>query len=160
MEILKKAWIVIPHWYDGAECGDIDPVYADTAPKAKYQLYLDMDSSCHNHDEFWLYKAHRLREMDLLSQPRHALCHLITTNQIELMAHCYGMDGKEPGYRNYFHSDLDNEWEDLCRKNMAKRRTMGDNWSCDYNYSLTELGINVVKSTRPIPREYYIKEQQ
>ncbi len=153
--IMEKAYKVIPHWandypYRDGKC---DPVYAETASKARYQAYRNLDIE----DDEWIkYRVLRWKEKDLFPPKLHPMVKNISKSELQKIIHTYAADSYDPGYRNYYNGSIENT--ELC--NLVEKGIMIRNDSRDSMLSkgstyfhLTELGTKIAMSTREVLRE-------
>jgi len=159
-EKFKKAYIVIPEW-----CDDQDPekyklqdsrhaIYAKTPSKARYQQYLHIEGD--TIEEMQKYRVLRWKEKDLFPPVLHDSLECLNKEQISKMKHTYGVESHNPGYRNYYCCQWDDEdFKVLLALDMAERNTKHDknlHEGSTYFY-LTDFGIEVIMSTRERLRE-------
>lgn len=160
MKQFKKAYIVIPHWSDTQNPivwklqHGCNAIYAESASKAKYKQYLNIEDQ---ENEFYKYRALRWKEKDLFPPVLHPQIKDLTKSELNKMIHtCAADHDTDPGYRNYYNGSIDDkDLNHLCEIQLMGRNTNNDhilNKGSTYFY-LTEIGLRVANSTRPILRE-------
>jgi len=159
-EKFKKAYIVIPDW-----CDEQDPkdwkmqasrhaIYAETASKARYQQYLNIEGD--SVEAMMAYRALRWKEKDLFPPVLHDSLECLNESQIKKMKHTYGVESREPGNRNYYNCPWDDEdFKTLLALDMAIRNPRRDENLTEGStyFHLTDFGIEVIMSTRERLRE-------
>lgn len=149
---MKKAFLVIPHWADDKSISwgkaNSSPTYAESAGKAKYQKFLDMDFL--DEDEWFKYRSLRWPEMDLFPPEEHELIKELSESMIRKMIHTCGADRKNSDRNCYNGSIDDKDFNFLIKKGLAERSTNRDHMlheGTTYFY-LTDLGLKVARSTQ------------
>ena len=155
MNKIKKAYRVIPHWAPESEYskGKSDPIYAETASKAKYQAYRHMD---YDDEEWFKNRVLRWKEKDLFPPKLHPRIKYLSKSELQKIIHTYGADSYSPGFRNYYNGSIDDlELCGLVIKGIMERNNSRDSILSKGTtyYHLTDLGINIAMSTREILRE-------
>lgn len=155
---MKKAFLVIPHWADDTSASwgkrNSSPTYAETAGKAKYQKFLDMD--IFDNDDWFKYRSLRWPEMDLFPPVLDTILKEISAAALDKLRHTYGVDSREPGHRNYYNGAVDDpDFKILIQKNLAVRDASRDHMlhKGSTYFHLTEKGIKAAMSTREKIRE-------
>lgn len=125
-------------------------VYAETPAKARMKAIYEWDLD----DIKWGIvnsRVRRFKENDLMQNTPHELVSKLSQEQIHKALHAIGVDKacRNP-YRNRYVSDTDEDFEylislGLAEKNGMNKEVFEDQWM----YHLTELGIDVVLSTKP-----------
>lgn len=131
-------------------------VYATTPGKAKYQTHLDLEWG--EPKMMLTFRAKRYPELDLLENTPHFLTEKLTEKQLGKMKHALGLTNRRESYRNRYVTQYDKDWEDLIAMGLAEksdRNVMRDNV-----YWVSDLGIEVVKSTLPILRTTFNKKHE
>lgn len=140
---IRKAWHVWPTWSDA---GRRDIVYAPTASKARYSLFLSLNDSTRITDIL----ARRAKNLDVILPPRDPICNTLPAQAISAMQHCYGISSHNPykaGYRNYYCTRPDDAaMAELKKLGLAEIFSSMPN-SGNVMFQLTERGIQVALST-------------
>lgn len=130
-------------------------INADTPSAAKYKFIREWCSDLYRKDRVKVMlslKVRRNKYGDLFSVEPHPVIAELSKNQIDRMKHCWGFDTERPGYRNYYNCKTEPEWEDLVSRGIATKQNMNDGETYVY-YSLTKLGIDVLRSLKPMLKE-------
>jgi hypothetical protein len=149
----QKAYLVIPHWAEEQSVEWVkrnsSPTYAESAGKAKYQKFLDMDFLAN--DDWFRYRALRWPEMDLFPAKRSHRLDGLTDSAIQKMSHTCAAQSSSPGYRNYYNGKIgDEDFTSLMARGLAyrnKERDMNLSKGTTY-YHLTDDGIKAVMTLR------------
>lgn len=158
-EKFKKAYIVIPDWSDEQNV-DVwkaqDPnsaTYAESQGKARYDFAMHIE---YYESDWYKFRALRWKEKDLFPPVLHDSLECLNKEQISKMKHTYGVESNNPGNRNYYNCQWDDEdFKVLLAFDMAIRNTSCDNRLTKGTtyFHLTDFGIEVIMSTRERLRE-------
>lgn len=97
-------------------------------------------------------RCKRAKDYDLVENPNPSdWIAKLTPSTIDKMCHAIGHDYKKEPYRNRYVVNHDEEWEYLIQNDLAVKRM-----HLEMNvYHLTDKGIQVILSSKPIFRQQY-----
>lgn len=126
-----------------------ETIYASTAGKARYAFFRETER-----DKEWFakIKVRRAKHLDLLVNEPHPMAETIEAKRLDMMKHAWGFDSNSPGYRNYFATHNDKDWDAMCESGLAVKGNTDESGMIYYHVS--PLGIEVLKSLKPYPRPY------
>lgn len=141
---IRKSWRVSSrHWDDEAT------VYAETASKALYQLYVDADSSATFAEFMKRVRVRRDAASDIILPARHPLAAHLGPKVLHCIVHAYGGTGQKAGYRDHYYTcDRDPMpkaayYHGLFEMHRAPAWYAGNRTMV--SYILTDLGRNVAR---------------
>lgn len=123
--------------------------YGESAGKVRANLIREYEWEW---SELTHIKCYRIPEFDLVEQDSHKLISSLSEMQIKIMNHAIGNTKTGDPYRNYFLCNGDENWEYIITLELAKSEKAGENVCGTIYYSLTPLGIEVVRSLYPVSR--------
>lgn len=144
MKLISKAYSCRPNWSDD-QSGDI--VQAITRGQAKSNFIKILEDFEINFTEI---VAVRMPDYDLFENTPHPILATLTKSQIDKMQHTAGLNYKLEPFRNYYFLSKEcSELEELVDKGLMEKSDRQDK----HIYHLTELGMDVIMTTKPINRK-------
>lgn len=139
---IRKAWLIQHDDFDAT-------VWAETASKATYQLYVQMEyqEGFRRFLERTITRRHPDR--DIVLPPRHPLAAQLNPELLHCVVHAFGGTGLKAGYREHFYtSDRDPMpkaayYHGLFEMHRVPRSYAGTRDMV--SYTLTDLGKNVAR---------------
>ena len=144
MQRIRKAWNLSSRYWDFDAT-----VYAETGSKARYQLYIDADSSMTFAQWLEGVSVRRDAGSDIVLPDRHPLAAQLDPKVLHCVVHAYGGTGQKAGYRDHFYtSDRDPMpkaayYHGLFEMHRAPQWYAGSRDMV--SYILTALGKNVAR---------------
>jgi hypothetical protein len=159
VKIIEKAFrCSIAKIWSGYDCDLEEVFHAENASKARMKAFRSWGAEeFRNFDFMFKIKVKRAPNSDLVENNLHPLSKHLYPEVVYKMLHAIGwqhqaIHSKDP-YRNRYVCEHDEDFENLIPLGLAKKQR----WLDTKFYYLTELGIDVIHSTRPIPR-YILSE--
>ena len=147
---IRKAWLCLAPGYENWS-KEACIIHAPTAGKARYKCFKDLQDVWEDITGGHLVKikVRRLKESDVELPAPHPSIGELTKQQIHIIKHTYGVESREPGFRNYYYCSLkDTRLNELVE--LGVMHTGEQRWTEGSGYfSLNERGIEIARSLIP-----------
>lgn len=147
MILHKKAFRVFPPDFEPEEVDH--PIYVDADVPTKKQAGAAKYTAMTYDENWWSWKALRWKEKDLYLEIIDPILEGLSESQVRKMRHAFGVTKTGRTNRNYYHSDRDEDWEELVRMGLATIDELSGNWVCEIIYRLSERGQQAIMTMVP-----------